>query len=435
MFWTFILILILSIFSCFILVSQTETYVTSSYQIPVIHSSILSQAEFQKYTFRQLPGRYKIRSKLTQLKIPATVCGESEYLCNLVTNPLCKHILKYPLFMQHHHKTGSVLSNHIRKHLAKWCGLMDDNDTINTSLTYRINAESHILHKIFYETNHSSVVLFHFVRDPVDTILSGFYYHLMAKESWLKQHTIGTTKYGFLRVRNLDLYKDIIYDNVDDDNYFEKYWITTKKTKLCFDLPNDINIKFFNQFKNNKYRLDVHMTVQDFYSVFASKWVKEHVWKSRKRKGIKIENDQFGLFWELVRYYNCEWSYQYLMRRIGDKYFDNYLALDLHSFEGDASFDRNMNQIMDAWNIIDNEKNNDILVRAGVVNMNISDETNDLFERLRIERFVRKHHYTKGRFDKKKAIELLLTLNESVCELIKNMTTLLHFEWKHETFC
>ena len=456
MYCTFILILIFGIFSCYILVpSHTGIYLLNSDTMPRHHISEqnerysvywqLHKNMSNRFNMRNRPRlsrphrdfsyAYSNDSNLMKLKLPGTVCGESEYLCNLVRNPLCKYLLTYPLFSQHHHKTGSVLSNHIRNHLAQWCGLMDDSEAYNKSLTHRLIARPDILYEILYETNHSIAVLFHFIRDPVDTILSGYYYHLKAQENWLRRHTIRSTAFGYPRVQNLNLYRDIIYGEVNEDDYFKKYWVTTKKARFCFDLPKNINIKFFDEFKRNGYHLDIHMTVKGFYHLFYSGPVDDYILRKRENRDIKIRNDEYGLFWEFIRYFNCEWSYQYLMKEIGNKYFNIYMPFDLRSFEKDQRFDKNVNEIMDVWNIIDNKENNDILKKAGIINMNITDERNDLYQRLRIEKYARHGHGTKGKFDKDKSIELLLSLNESVCQLIKNMTVLLNFEWKHQSYC
>ena len=171
-----------------------------------------------------------------------------------------------------------------------------------------------------------------------------------------------------------------------------------------------------------------------------SRWQHEHNRKllDNAQKIIKA-SDQMGLFWEFVRYFNCEWTYSYLMDQIGSTYFDKYHRFDLEDLANHTGFEENINEILDALNIIDNEENNRILTKQGVSDVNIANEREIIFRKLKQEDYSNitrsRPHVTRGEYDKKKSIELLLTVDDSVCSILKNITIMLRFEWEYTQFC
>merc|ERR1712176_1496749 len=182
---------------------------------------------------------------------------------------------------------------------------------------------------------------------------------------------------------------------------------------------------------------------------------KDHVRWRRVRKERKLlqvnetkGNEQIGIFWEFVRYFNCEWAYAYLMNEIGNAHFNKYHRFNLDDFANHDGFERNINQMLDALNIIDNEENNARLAKHGIDmnEFNITRQRANLFRILQLEDYSNQssdgkltrnmqQHITRGRYNKTKAIELLLTLDESICHILKNLTNLIQYEWTHAEMC
>ena len=53
-----------------------------------------------------------------------------------------------------------------------------------------------------------------------------------------------------------------------------------------------------------------------------------------------MRDNQMGLFWEFIRYYNREWTNQYLIHQIGIQYFHTgYGRFNLGDFVAENSFD------------------------------------------------------------------------------------------------
>ena len=212
----------------------------------------------------------------------------------------------------------------------------------------------------------------------------------------------------------------MIQPNNEYDTDYHKYWqkeYISKQVRFCFEIPSQevINVTVYAN-----YRVRLDWTVQRFYQLMHG------------------TNDQMGLFWELIRYYNCEWPHQYLMHKLGLKYFkdNNYI-----SFNVDSKFDQNLNRLLNVMNIKDNFDNRQILRKYGYENVNITESRNTLYGMMKKEDLsvheilADPDHVTKNDYDKQEAIRLLLTLDKSICELIKHMTILLDFLWDYPMYC
>ena len=387
----------------------------------------------------------------TSANVSLSVCGNNQYVCNSISHPICKYLLRYPILSQAHHKTGWILSAALINDLSSFCGLQPNN--ISKLVVRHLTLNPQSLNQTLYGTNFQTAILFHWLRDPVDTILSGFYYHLKAGERWLHSK-ISKSQHQFYKVHNNDLYQDVIESNIDKTDYFNKYWVLAKEVKPCLNIPGNFSYIIYE-----KYKVRNEWTLTQFYNalhvgnapvsmVRANTQSNGHIrgYSRNTNPSIhKIENitdDAMGLFWEFIRYFNCEWPHQYLMYQVGRKYFhNNYIIFDLGSFESIIGFDDNIERLLDAINIVDNEENMMILNKYGV-NMSINNER-DVLRTMMTKEDLNRHgirndkrgHSTKGSYDKHKSIELLLSVDKFVCQLIKNMTVLLHYEWKYIIYC
>eukprot|EP01084_Bolivina_argentea_P259473 437814_1 len=137
----------------------------------------------------------------------------------------------------------------------------------------------------------------------------------------LKQNKFKINQYYCIdcTFNNKYLYHDVINNNINHYSFYNKYVINMDST--CFGLKQ-LN-KYISKFtqttinNNKKYRLNTDMTIQKFYKKF-----------NRKKNDNKI-----GLFWEFVRYFNCEWAQIYIAHFIGKNYFENqFIEYNLKDF-------------------------------------------------------------------------------------------------------
>eukprot|EP01083_Nonionella_stella_P041923 113472_1 len=393
------------------------------------------------------------------------ICDRNKELCNLISHPICKYLMPYPVLRMHHHKTGYALSIHIRSHICSFCNSScNPQNPIYKSFLAEIKVQNMSQTLDTNDLNHT--VLLHFMRTPVDTILSGFYYHRKAREPWLMK-PIHTSMYGHHRVLNPHLFNDLIHSRVDETNYYHKYYQSVSRdVELCFIVPN------ITDGLNRFYRRNISVLLPDM---------------SDTVKHLLGYTQPLGLFWEFIRYFNCEWASQYLMNQIGIKYFGHYHTFNMSFFATHDGFRYNINRLMDALNIVNTERNVEMLRKHGANGSPsyIDEERTQLLHRLgREDLSSRRHlgnaraeahalamkqhfqkvnrtslwehlqrgkraypnvmasfrhrshqHVTKGTFDKEQAAEVLLTLDHSVCDIIKNMTIWLEFEWNYSEFC
>merc|ERR1712228_70897 len=291
----------------------------------------------------------------------------------------------------------------------------------------------------------------------------------------------------FSRVHNIELYKNLIASSVNETNFYEIYWKDhSKNVKECFIWPSVLSQTQKNEIIQNGFMVNESLSVHQFYNKLHGTMPHLKMGKQRQRhrpsnrnipyakfrkhlhgqtmhdrnlldnnetfdEYAKNANEQMGLFWEFIRYFNCEWPYSYLMDQIGSKYFDHYHRFSLDDFS--KHFDENINKILDALNIIDNKQNNLRLLNKGLngTQFNITKQRQILFLDLQKEDYSNvkgsnqqkphrkdpkySNHATKGEYDKENSIKLLLTVNDSVCSILKNMTIMLQFEWQYHQFC
>ena len=288
---------------------------------------------------------------------------------------------------------------------------------LTENLILQLKPSQELLHRTFYETDFKNTVFVHFMRPPLDTVISGFHYHLKAEEGWLEWGGIRDRHYGKERVQNIHLYTDLMNNRLNKTDFYRKYWETSSAVMDCFDRKVDgigIDMDSLNLTMN------ASMNYKDFLNSVDAKE---------------------GILWELIRYFECEWPSQYLMHQIGMEHFDGYLAFNLDDFGNPDGFDQQINLMLDAWNIVDDEHNNQRLHSLNVSNVSINQQRAKLFQMMkRLDLNARgnatkNRHVTKGKFDKDKDIQNLLGRNEAVCVLTKRMTVFMGFIWKYTRFC
>ena len=301
-----------------------------------------------------------------------------------------------------------------RRHRARGRSAHEEAQSV---LIRRIHGDSLNVTAALSPLNLRRAVFLHFMRSPLDTILSGFVYHLNASEKWLGV-PIRDALYGHARITNGALYRDLVHRrSVDEDALFAKYTHSTRRVLACFALQRDVR----------HLSVDLNVTMAPHRSV-------RRFYASRSTKD--------GLFWETLRYFNCEWPASWLMHAIGSAYVAHYQRFELAQFATHRGFDDSVRRLMDALNVVDSAENRKRLsAHEGTeIDMDIAAEREALFVAFKSEdisgRTRSVKHATKGTYDRDAYVELLLRgIDVSVCELIKNMTVLLAFEWNYDLYC
>ena len=146
-------------------------------------------------------------------------------------------------------------------------------------------------------------------------------------------------------------------------------------------------------------------------------------------------NYKIGLFWEFVRYFHCEWPSIYIFQQIGDKWL-NKAQYDIDEFMH-GEFDQNMNKILNQLISNKDDFNN---------NTQIIGQRTKLFDKLKNELDISQikkvkedehldMHITHNQYDINVVTHDLLTLDNQICKVIKNMTILLRFDWEYSQYC
>eukprot|EP01083_Nonionella_stella_P071842 193236_1 len=342
-----------------------------------------------------------------------TVCHNvDDALCVAVSNPICKYILRYPVLYQNHHKTGFALSKKMARELNIFCGISKANQS---RIMKRLDVDD-IPPMLLSHSSFTNHILFHFMRSPISTILSGFYYHKKANEPWLLTTPMKMSSYLFSRVQNIELYSDVMMADVNKSNFYQKYWDVSAKVTRCFSVPLALD-KFADP--HNWYSVRYEHSVQTFYN--------------------ELVNEQMGLFWEFIRYFNCEWPQIYLMRRIGLQHFTHYHRFNLDDFGSHSGFVDNMNVFVDILNVMDSEQNRQILRHRN--GTHIQRERSALLKLLqrhdlhKSESTKNRGHVTAGEYDRNVSIAWLLSVDTTVCLILRNLTLWLDFDWYYAAYC
>lgn len=254
--------------------------------------------------------------------------------------------------------------------------------------------------------NISRIKIFHFIRDPINTIISGFNYHLKCNEDWV--HIIPITKSIPLTPRCISngLNNLSKINNINDMILYEtKYRM--KNMSKCYTLSNELNmINIKNITYDLNYALKNGLNIMKWYNL----------------------NQINGLFWEFVRYFNCEYPEFYLMIKLFDRYLrNNYYEFKMKSFFSSDTFDNNVNKMIEAsqseCDIFrkNEKKHNQLFAALKKFDSNKYDKNNE--------------HITRNSHNSTSQIMKLLSLDESVCLIIKQMTSETGFEWKYSNFC
>ena len=373
-----------------------------------------------------------------------SICSVPNKLCECVENPVCKHLFPAQILFSKHHKTGHLLVRKIRAALHQWCQIKYNsfwNDPHRSESDETLDAfflNSHenlsVLQKLV-SPNHSaqtkSTVIFHFVRAPLQTILSGYEFHKKTlSENWLKTDLkrLGT-KQG--HTSHTSLTAHILQNGTEaigNSNVTHVFDVMVRnpyvRSKLCYKMPSvfeSINWTDSEHYNYSfEYALEMNLKTRGWYR--------------------SIDHSDYGIFWEFIRYYNCEWYCMFLSRHFYTALNNinlKYVSFTLDSFFMPRQFRENFNVLLDSLNVRDTHENNRILQRNGFGHINIADYRNSLFRTLQRHTELRNGdtHSTKGSYNKTELKNKLFRVHSSVCRVIKNLTLLMEFEWDQSMLC
>ena len=347
-----------------------------------------------------------------------------------------------------HHKTGHDLSWQIRDVIQAFCHgdtRYETEFSINKLVNYCLSK---------YRQYSTGCTLIHWVRHPVNTIISGYYYHLKTDEVWVHDWIISDSVNTAVDMDMNALYNDIIHNTTNSDSFYDKYreekvfqhlrgddeekMMQKKKqmTKLltCFDIgEKSVLYTYLAPFVHNMRadlvidsEVNMDITLQEFY-----------------RKLQKMDY-KYGLFWEFVRYFNCEWPSIYVLRKIGNEHFDHLIEYDIDDMmDREGAFGEAMDLILDEMNFVDNVGNRQKLLRnhLNISIVNARKRLKEALVSLNVNNYSTKGdhylkmHVTHKSYDMDQVSHDLLTIDRTICQLIRNMTELLNFEWTYSQYC
>ncbi len=277
-----------------------------------------------------------------------------------------------------HHKTGTMLlTRHFQKAIQDFQKEKCNISNLEIPKEYCLNKES----ILSFINNKNGAKIINIVRNPVDTVLSGYNYHLKSREKWL--------------------FNDIN----EQKKYYQKVLLRQKK-------KNNIRynaIKLHCQY-NIIQKLSKNLSVSEnnIHSLYNN---------------LTLDK---GLYFEYSRFINCEFnldileSYQtikYLKNKFKKYYHYKFINMRLESFSND--YNDSVIKFLDFIDIYD--KNQRDLFKI-LINYNI--KTN----------FKKRSHITQNTYNRENQIKILLN-DSSICKNFKNMSLLLNYDWEYINYC
>ncbi len=178
------------------------------------------------------------------------------------------------------------------------------------------------------------------------------------------------------------------------------------------------------------------------------------------KKGYqKLEKSKkkYGIFWEFIRYYNCEYSanlqtHRDVLRIREEREESNRKgelvdidAKELRMEDFQTNFSKAANLLADAWNIKDTLENRKVLEKNGYGMLSIKKSRKKFLNYLdkwanvnspralvnathHMTSRVKSTNRTKDRID-------LLTFSQGICKKLKEMTLEMHYKWEYSHIC
>eukprot|EP01083_Nonionella_stella_P266921 902293_1 len=376
-----------------------------------------------------------------------------------IYNPICQLLFPSRIKFLFHHKTGTVLSRNLLKKISQFC-----------RSTHHGQLDSYLLFIGYEHFNNNTneqqhnFTYFHFVRDPVLTIISGFHYHKTSDEGF------ATHNFSLQRIQ----YAFLFFDNSTDLTHIQHmynalmfgFWDDLKSGVIPDAMYIDKTTKYQRQMLRNfwdrrKGRMGIrymflyymqHLAFTmdlkhygDFYGFdldFDDEWINnEYMYNEYRKdgftlnynafmKGFEGEQMKYGLYFAMIRYlfvvypevyefhHNVEHKYVFQM----EEWMHNYRAA--------------LNKLVDGLNLVDTVANRGILEENYCGEISITDARSRLIDILNAENphRVRDDHVHVSR-NNTVYIDVLLRIDAHICLLLKHITMAIDYEWKYDEYC
>ena len=290
-------------------------------------------------------------------------------------------------FRNHYHLNGTIIDQWLNRSI----------DIVNHWRTY-----DKYRHKSFH------LVILNIIRNPIDTILSSYNYHKKAAELW----TMVPIK---------ELPKLLAT--------FGEKWENICTYDVFTNLSDIMGIDYMN----------TNVSIEILYN--------------------EILSEHQGIYFEFMRYSMCCWyeiydSYQHMTKIInmdknvswiGDKYDWDWIHAKQFRLENFIiDFNRTCNEFLDVFGIIESEHRNNLLDKFQAWRYDEKDKN-------KMKKFSKAKHVTMGSYDKQQQIEYLLQMDLNLdnvnmkqmqlisaserCNLLRQRTELLHYQWQYDELC
>ena len=286
--------------------------------------------------------KIKVISSPNLRHIPTGVVSDYTHARNTMATistqkKLCQSLLTKNLYSITHEKLSVILSNSITEQLKQYCRSDTMKQTseilkfLQDCLSFPAPAKPVINGKCY---------CIHWVRHPLQSILSAYFYRLNTMDNWDTFRTIKDEPPIVNYIDTNSLYTDIIENVINSESHFLKYFLQSGgsiKTERahsfirCFDIDDDSLLgRYLHDFRENTIinNKDYQLTDDVIKELSLSQWYRKLSKVSRHKDGENEPSLQevlmkewidditidysIGIFWEFVRYFNCEWSVMFI---------------------------------------------------------------------------------------------------------------------------
>eukprot|EP01083_Nonionella_stella_P130571 396269_1 len=354
-------------------------------------------------------------------------------------NPICKYLFPAYSFHSVTHKNGVFMFSQFITSMRRYCNIINVNATTMKSYKYHAGFMQTLgmiwgnIFQLFYfidsskqlhkrnQSNHKILFLFQ-IREPLDVFWSAYQYHKSCEtgsDPWIASFT-------------------------------KSYrCIHNRKNKLVIQW-DDIRFNGQPPLAHNK-SINTEHAMRHRYSLC----------QYYNDNSISIDDmNKLAIFYEFIRYINCQspvngWYWLHtLYKRF--KLIQRETKVDVFQMSYFSmsqwlnDFDLTAYRFIDAFNVVDNEENRNILKAHSASHINITHERHKLFRLFSSQnankwssRHIKNYnvrHKHLFMFDsgynssKSNAIEWLLK-HDQICHIIRNITLSFDFNWRYNHVC
>eukprot|EP01084_Bolivina_argentea_P139230 244935_1 len=194
----------------------TIPFIFIIYYLSIINTHIQDQTQMNSKSSINLPSKPKqFTSCEDSIQHPMQLSSFHK-----VGNPICQLLFPSRIKFIHHHKTGTILSRNLLREIVDFCQSIWQGPQQHSFLQF-------IGYEHFNNNSNKNVIThFHFIRDPVLTIISAFHYHKTCDEGFathpFNTQSIEYAKQFFSNSTNItevrQMYNSLLFGFYDDLN-------------------------------------------------------------------------------------------------------------------------------------------------------------------------------------------------------------------------